>query len=94
MVEAVGKAYKPWIVASVGLLVGSLMLLAVSVGASFVYFSRQGTPVWVVAIGVLAVLGIGVGFGGFFLMMLVAGWREWREGRRVQVIPPEHMGGR
>lgn len=92
MVEPIGKAYKPWVIASVGVLVGSLMLLAGTVGAAFVYFNAAGTPLWVMMLGALAVLGIGVGFGGFFVMMMVAGWRSFREGRRVQVLPPRHEG--
>ncbi len=90
MDEPIGRAYKPWVLASVGVLVGSLMLLAGTVGSAFFYFSKEGTPVWVVVLGVLAVLGIGAGFGGFFMMMMVAGWRSFREGQKVQVIPPEH----
>jgi hypothetical protein len=47
-----------------------------------------------VVLGVVAVLGVAVGFGGFFLMMLTAWWRSHREARRVQVIPPEHRGSK
>ncbi len=84
-----GKGYKPWIVLSVAVLVGSLLLLIVSVFIGFVYYSETGQPLWVVLMGVVSVLGIGLGFGGFFLLMMTAGWLSWREGRRVQVLPPE-----
>ena len=90
MTESLPKAYKIWIVASVALLVFSLLLLAISVGAAFFYFSGGVTPVWVVVLGGLAVFGILAGFGGFLTMMGVAGWRSFREARRVQVLPPEH----
>lgn len=89
MVESVGKGYKPWIVASVVVLVGSLVLLITTVFIGFVYYSETSQPIWVVVMGVLSVLGIGLGFGGFFLLMMAAGWLSWRAGRRVQVLPPE-----
>ena len=84
-----GKGYKPWIVASVAVLVGSLLLLITTVFIGFVYYSETGQPLWVVLMGVVSVLGIGVGFGGFFLLMMAAGWLSWREDRRVQVLTPE-----
>ncbi len=84
-----GKGYKPWIVASVAVLVGSLLLLITTVFIGFVYYSETGQPLWVVLMGVVSVLGIGVGFGGFFLLMMAAGWLSWRKDRRVQVLPPE-----
>ncbi len=89
MVESVGKGYKPWIVASIAVLVGSLLLFIVTVFIGFVYYSETGQPLWVVLMGVASVLGIGLGFGGFFLLMMAAGWLSWREDRRVQVLPPE-----
>lgn len=87
--EPVGKAYKPWLILSLVVLVGSLFLLTVTVAAAFISFGQQTTPLWIVILGVLAVLGIGLGFGGFLLIMLTAGYKNWREGRRVQVLPPE-----
>jgi hypothetical protein len=30
-----------------------------------------------------------VGFGGLFLLMVTAGYKSFREGRRVQILPPE-----
>ncbi len=92
MTESLPKAYRPWLIASVAVLVASLMLLAVAVGAAFVYFNEHGLPLWVVVTGGFAVLGIGVGFGGFFLMMMAAGWMSFRERRKVQVIPPARKG--
>ena len=92
MTESVPKAYKPWIVASLAILVLSLMLLAGAVGAAFFFFGGEGTPLWVVVMGGFAVFGIGLGFAGFLGMMLVAGYRSFRERRRVQVLPPEPEG--
>ncbi len=90
MMQPVGNAYKPWIVASLTVLVGSLILLAADVTLAFVSFggSNEKTPLWVVVVGVAAALGVGLGFAGFFLLMLVAGWQSFRESRRVQVLPP------
>ena len=89
MTESLGRGYKVWLIASVVVLVGSLGLLAVAVTAAFLSFADQATPLWVVVVGAFAVLGVGVGFGGMFLILATAGWRSFREGRRVQVLPPE-----
>ena len=90
MSESVPKGYKPWLIANLVLLVGSLALLMVVMGIAFVTYHGEGLPIWVVVLGGLGALGLMAGFGGFFLMMMVAGWNSFREGRRVQVLPPEH----
>ena len=82
------KAYTPWIIVSTLALIGGLLLLAVAVTAAFVTFAAVGTPLWVIVIGVFAVIGIVGGFGGLFLLLGAAAWTSWREGRRVQVLPP------
>ncbi len=89
MVESCPKAYKPWLIASGTVLVGSLVLVAFVVVMGFLNFSQAATPLWIIVLGVVAMLGVGLGFAGFFLMMVAAGWKSFREGRRVQVIPPE-----
>lgn len=89
LTQPIPEGYKAWIIASLAVLVGSLVLLAADVTAGFVYFDGK-SPLWVTILGVVAVLGIGLGFAGFLVLMLVAGWRNWREGRKVQVIPPVH----
>jgi H+/Cl- antiporter ClcA len=88
MTQPVPRAFRPWIILSLIILVGSLVLLAVDVTAGFVYFSEVSNPLWVTVLGVFAILGIVTGFAGFFLLMLIAGWTAWRESRRVQVLPP------
>ena len=75
---------------SLSLLVGSLLLLATVAGIAFVLYAQAPLPLWTVLLGVLAAAGVGLGFAGFFLMMLTAGWSSFREARKVQVIPPEH----
>ncbi len=88
-VESIPSGYRPWIVASIAVLVVSLMLLAGTVGASFFYFEDRGSPLWVVILGGVAVFGVLLGFSGFFVMMMIAGWRSFQESRRVQVLSPQ-----
>ena len=92
MQESLPKAYKPWIVASLSILVLSLVLLAGAVVAAFLFFGGEGTPLWVVVMGGFAVFGILLGFAGFLAMMAVAAWRSFKQSRRVQVLPPEPGG--
>ncbi len=75
--------------ASLAVLIGSLMLLGVVGTVAFLGTTGEPTPLWVIVLGVVAVLGLGAGFAGFFLIMVVAGWQPLREGRKVQVISPE-----
>jgi RsiW-degrading membrane proteinase PrsW (M82 family) len=86
--DSIGKAYKPWIVLSVAVLVGSLVVLAVAMTFAFVHKGGTDTPVWVIVLAVVSGLGVALGFAGFFLLMVVAAWNAWREGRRVQVLSP------
>lgn len=92
MAESLGKAYRKWVIASVAMLVGSLMLLAAVGTMGFVMYGGGALPLWLVALGVLAAAGVGLGFGGFFVIMMAAGWRSFREARRVQVISPKRTG--
>ena len=82
--------FKGWIVASVGVLLLSLVLVLGAIVAAFVYFSEKTTPLWVTLLGVAGALGVGLGFAGLVGLMAVAGWREHREAKRVQVISPVH----
>jgi hypothetical protein len=84
--------FKWGLVASVSVLLTSLVLFVGDIVAGFVYFSREATPLWVTVLGAVAALGIAVGFAGFFLLMAIAGWRSYRESKRVQVISPRHEG--
>ncbi len=89
MTESIPRGYKPWLIASVVVRVGSLGLLAVAVTAAFWTFQDTTAPLWVVLLGAAAVLGIVVGFGGLFVLLATAGYKSFREGRKVQVLPPE-----
>ena len=89
MTESLPKGYKSWLIASMVVLVSSLVLLAIAVTAAFWTFADTTAPLWVVALGALSLVGVGLGFGGLFLILLTAGYKSFREGRRVQVLPPE-----
>ena len=89
MTESLPRGYAPWLIASVAVLLVSLGLLAVAVTAAFWTFAAQSAPLWVVVLGALSIFGIALGFGGLFLLLAVAGYKTWRESRRVQVLPPE-----
>ena len=87
--DPIPRSYKPWLIVSIVVLVGSLILLSATVIAAFVSFGDSTTPLWVIVLGVFAVFGVMLGFGGFFLLMATAAYQNWRESRRVQIIPPE-----
>ena len=88
--KAIPDRAKKWLIASLAVLLFSLVLVLGDIVAAFVYFADKTDPLWVTLLGVAGVLGVAVGFGGFFLLMEIAGWRSFREARRVQVIPPVH----
>jgi hypothetical protein len=88
--KALPDGFKGWIVASVSLLLVSLMLVLGDIVAAFVYFSEKTSPWWVALLGVAGALGVGLGFAGLFVLMAVAGWRSHRESKRVQIISPVH----
>ena len=88
--KAIPDRAKKWLIVSLAVLLFSLVLVLGDIVAAFVYFADKTDPLWVTLLGVAGVLGVAVGFGGFFLLMAIAGWRSFREARRVQVIPPVH----
>jgi H+/Cl- antiporter ClcA len=90
--KALPDGFKAWIVASVSVLLVSLMLVLGDIVAAFVYFSDKTSPLWVTLLGVAGVLGVGLGFAGLFLLMALAGWRSYRESKRVQIISPVREG--
>lgn len=88
--KALPDGFKGWIVASVSLLLVSLLLVLGDIVAAFVYFSEETSPWWVALLGVAGALGVGLGFAGLFVLMAIAGWRSYRESKRVQIISPVH----
>jgi hypothetical protein len=87
---AMPDGFKRWLVASVSVLLISLGLALADIVAAFVYFADKTDPIWITVLGVVAGLGIVIGFAGFFLLMAIAGWQSHLESKRVQVIPPVH----
>jgi hypothetical protein len=86
--KAIPDSAKKWLIASLSVLLFSLVLVLGDIVAAFVYFADKSDPLWVTLLGIAGALGVAVGFAGFFLLMAIAGWRSLREARRVQVIPP------
>jgi hypothetical protein len=70
--KAIPDSLKWWLIGSVAMLVGSLVLFTTTVVAGFVYFSARATPLWVTVLAVISVLGIGVGFLGLFGIFVAA----------------------
>jgi membrane protein implicated in regulation of membrane protease activity len=88
--KALPDGFKWWIVASLSLLLVSLLLVLGDIVAAFIYFSEKTRPLWVTVLGAAGMFGVGVGFAGLFLLMAVAGWRSRQESKRVQIILPKH----
>jgi protein-S-isoprenylcysteine O-methyltransferase Ste14 len=89
MSTSIDKKYQPWLLTSLAILVGSLVVLAAVGTMAFVSTAR--TPIWLILLGAVSAFGVALGFLGFFLIMLTAGWKSFRESRRVQVIPPDRQ---
>jgi hypothetical protein len=86
--KALPDGFKWWIVASVSLLLVSLLLVLGDIVAAFAHFSQKTSPLWVTLLGVAGALGVGLGFAGLFVLMAVAGWRSHQESKRVEIILP------
>lgn len=93
MTAPIPKAYKPWLIASLVILVISLLCLAISASVVFILHPNETTPLGLALLFGLSVFGVIAGFAGFFLLMLFAGWQAWRAARKVQVITPDHREG-
>jgi membrane protein implicated in regulation of membrane protease activity len=86
--NALPEGFKGWIVASVSLLLVSLLLMLGDIVAVYAHFSAKASPLWVTLLGVAGAMGVGLGFAGFFVLMAIAGWRSHRESKKVQIILP------
>jgi hypothetical protein len=80
--KAMPEGFKWWLVASVSVLLFSLLLFAGNVVAGFVYFTGQTAPVWVTALGIAALLGMCVGFGGLFLLLILVAVKAHRNDKK------------
>ena len=72
MSKAIPDGSKKWLMAFLGVLLFSLLLVLGDIVAAFVYFADKSDPLWVTLLGVAGGLGVAVGFGGFFLLMAIA----------------------
>jgi hypothetical protein len=86
--KSLPDGFKGWIIASVSVLLLSLVLVLGDIVAAFAYFSERTNPLWVTLLGVAGALGVGLGFAGLFVLLAFAGWRSYLESKRVQIIPP------
>jgi hypothetical protein len=86
--KALPDGFKWWIVASLSLLLVSLLLVLGDIAATFAYFSEKTSPLWVTLLGMAGALGVGLGFAGLFVLMAIAGWRSHRESKRTEIILP------
>ena len=90
--KALPDGFKWWVIASLSLLLVSLLLVLGDIAATFAYFSDKTSPLWVTLLGLAGALGVGLGFAGFFVLMAIAGWRSHRESKRMEIILPTHDG--
>lgn len=81
----IGTGVKPvadwmtwWVVGSTAVILGSLALLAVDVVMGFAYFGQPKWPLWFILLGIVAVLGVALGFAGLVGLMAVAGYKAWK----------------
>ncbi|WP_213804454.1 hypothetical protein [Granulicella sp. dw_53] len=68
------------LIASVIILLGSLAMFVTNVVAGFAYFNERTAPLWVTVLGVVSIIGIALGFGGLFLVFLLAAAKSRRDG--------------
>ena len=77
--KAMPDGMRSWLVASIAVLLVSLVLLVGNICAGFYFFSDMSTPLWVSVLGAVSILGVVAGFGGLFLLLVVAAVKAWRE---------------
>ncbi len=73
------KAYRLWLVLLLAILVFSLLVLVVTTSIAFIYYSDVLTPLWLTVLGTLAAFGVALGFGGLFFLLVIAGYRSFKE---------------
>jgi hypothetical protein len=83
MSKAMPDSFRWGLVASVSVLLLSLLLFAGNVGAGFVYFNEKQAPAWVTVLGVVSILGICAGFGGLFLLLILTAVKAHRDDKKL-----------
>ena len=76
------EGLRGWLIASVGVLLVSLILFVATVVAGFAYFAEKSMPLWVTVSGVVSLLGMGLGFAGLFFVFILAATK----GRKQKVV--------
>jgi hypothetical protein len=80
--KAMPEGLKGWLVASLVVLLLSLLVFVVDVVMGFTYFTQKTTPLWVTVLGAAAVLGMGLGFAGIGLVFVMAVVKSRREDKQ------------
>ncbi len=83
--KALPDGLKVWLIASLVVLLSSLILFVGNIVAGFIYFTEKTPPLWVTVLGVLAVLGMAASFAGLCLVFLLAVLKARREDK-AQVV--------
>ncbi len=82
-------AYRPWFLLSLAVLVCSLIALALIAALAFIYYANVLTPLWLMLLGGVSVFGVALGFGGFFLLLVVGAYSSFKEDRISRLPPPQ-----
>ena len=77
--ESMPKGLKRWLVASIAVLLISLVAFAGTIAAGFFYFSDMSTPLWVSVLGAVSMFGMLLGFCGLFLVMILIAVKSGRK---------------
>jgi hypothetical protein len=80
--KAMPEGLKGWLVASLVVLLLSLLVFVVDVVMGFTYFTQKTTPLWVTVLGAAAVVGMGLGFAGIGLVFVMAVVKSRREDKQ------------
>ena len=75
------SAYRPWLILSLGILVASLLVLVIVASVAFIYYANVLTPLWLMVLGGVSAAGVVVGFGGFFLLLVIGAYTSFKEDR-------------
>ena len=77
--KAMPNGLKGWLISSLVVLVGSLMLFAGDVAAGFAYFTAKSPPQWVTTLGAVAVIGVLVGIAGLVVVFFLTTLKSRRD---------------
>ena len=87
--EPFPKPYRIWLMLLLAILVFSLLVLVVTTSLAFIYYADVLTPLWLTVLGTLAAFGVALGFGGLFFLLVIAGYRSFKEDAPSKVLGVE-----